>query len=48
MADQRDARFGIATVCEDDPCRRADAEDFPERIADKVIDRAVLQLEDGG
>ena len=42
VADQRDACFAIATVREDEPCRRADAEDFPERIADQVIDRAVL------
>ena len=47
VADQRDACFAVATVREDEPCRRADSEDFPERIADQVIDRAVLQLEDG-
>ena len=29
MADQLDARFAIATVREDDPYRRAEAEDFP-------------------
>ena len=31
VADQRDACFAVATVREDEPCRRADAEDFPER-----------------
>ena len=48
VADQRDARFAIATVREDEPCRRANTKDFPERVADQVINRAVLQLEDGG
>src|SRR5271157_288277 len=47
VANQSDAFFGTATIREDEPRRRVDAEDFPERIADKVIDRAVLQLEDG-
>src|SRR5208283_1578733 len=40
VADQRDACFAVATIRKDEPCRRADAEDLPERIADQVIDRA--------